>query len=113
MSDSEYPVARFDDLVPGVPAYVAEAGLELCVVRVGEAVHVIGDVCTHQEVSLSEGEVDLDTCHVECWKHGSSFSLLTGQPDALPATRPVAVYPVRLEAGEVLVTLPNPEEDRS
>ncbi len=66
---------------------------------------MIGDRCTHQDFSLSEGEVDGDTCHIECWKHGSSFSLVTGQPDALPATRPVPVYAARVVDGRVLVEL--------
>jgi len=60
----------------------------------------------HQDVPLAEGDIDVDTCHIECWKHGSSFSLLTGNPDALPATRPVAVYAARVDAGNVVVTVP-------
>ena len=55
---------------------------------------------------MAEGDIDVDTCHIECWKHGSSFSLLTGNPDALPATRPVAVYAARVDAGNVVVTVP-------
>ena len=66
---------------------------------------MIGDICTHQDISLSEGEVDVDTCHIECWKHGSSFSLITGVPDVLPATRPVPVYRAWVDAGEVFVEI--------
>ncbi len=33
-----------------------------------------------------------DDCEIECWKHGSTFSLATGEPQTLPATHPVPVY---------------------
>ncbi|MFP5333762.1 MAG: non-heme iron oxygenase ferredoxin subunit [Actinomycetes bacterium] len=52
--------------------------------------HAVSDICSHQEVSLSEGEVD--DCAIECWLHGSRFDLRTGQPSALPAIRPIPVY---------------------
>ena len=77
---------------------------------IGEAAYVIGDRCSHADFSLSEGEVDVDDCTIECFKHGSSFSLTTGIPDSLPATRPVPVYEAHVVDGDVLVTLPDPSE---
>ena len=53
------------------------------------AVHAIGDTCTHGDISLAEGFVEDDT--LECWAHGSKFSLLTGKPLNLPAYEPVPV----------------------
>ena len=41
-------------------------------------VHAIGDVCTHGDISLSEGFVE--DGNLECWAHGSQFSLTTGKP---------------------------------
>ena len=35
-----------------------------------------------------------DEREIECWKHGSTFSLVTGEPQTLPATQPVPVYDV-------------------
>jgi 3-phenylpropionate/trans-cinnamate dioxygenase ferredoxin subunit len=64
-------------------------------------VHAIGDTCTHAEVSLSEGEIE--GCTIECWLHGSTFDLNTGEPVSLPAIRPVPVYPVTIEGDVVLV----------
>jgi 3-phenylpropionate/trans-cinnamate dioxygenase ferredoxin subunit len=63
--------------------------------------HAISDVCSHGQVSLSDGEVDGST--IECWLHGSTFDLRTGAPLALPATRPVPVYPVTVDGERVLV----------
>jgi 3-phenylpropionate/trans-cinnamate dioxygenase ferredoxin subunit len=107
---SAVTVARLDDLVDGAAARFVVEGRALSVVRIGEAVYVIGDRCSHADFSLSEGEVDVDTCHIECWKHGSSFSLLTGEPDVLPATKPVPVYEAHVVDGDVVVSLPEPAE---
>ena len=68
-------------------------------------VHAIGDTCTHGEVSLSEGEVWCDERELECWKHGSTFSLLSGEPQTLPATVAVPVYVARVVDGMVEVDI--------
>ncbi|MBX3283717.1 MAG: non-heme iron oxygenase ferredoxin subunit [Actinobacteria bacterium] len=103
-------VGRFDDLPDGGATRVDVDGHRLSVVRIADAVYVIGDRCSHADFSLSEGEVDADTCHIECWKHGSSFSLVTGEPDVLPATQPVPVYDAAVVDGDVVVTLTSASE---
>jgi 3-phenylpropionate/trans-cinnamate dioxygenase ferredoxin subunit len=64
-------------------------------------VHAIGDTCTHGDISLSEGFVEGET--LECWAHGSKFSLVTGKPTSLPAYEPVPVYRVTIVDGDVFV----------
>jgi len=81
-------------------------GHRLSVIRIGDDVYVIGDTCTHQEISLSEGELEPDAATLECWKHGSLFDVKTGEPLSLPATKPTPVYEVRVEGDDVFVTLP-------
>jgi 3-phenylpropionate/trans-cinnamate dioxygenase ferredoxin subunit len=103
---AEVEVCRFDELPEAGARQFEVDGVKVAVVRIDADVYVIGDTCSHQNFSLSEGEVDTDTRDIECWKHGSSFSLETGVPDALPATRPVPVYDVRVQDGAVLVTVP-------
>jgi 3-phenylpropionate/trans-cinnamate dioxygenase ferredoxin subunit len=70
------------------------------------SLHAIGDTCTHQAVSLSEGEVE--DGQIECWLHGSLFDLRTGHPDSLPAVTPVPVYPLTVEGTDVLVDVSRP-----
>lgn len=103
-------VARLQDLPDGGATRIDVGDRRLSVVRIGTDVYVIGDRCSHADYSLSEGEVDVATRHVECWKHGSSFSLETGEPDVLPATQPVPVYDVSVVDGDVVVTLPSASE---
>ncbi len=68
--------------------------------------YALSDICSHGQVSLSDGEVE--GCLVECWLHGSQFDLRTGKPTALPATRPVPVYPVSIDGERVLVDIDAP-----
>jgi 3-phenylpropionate/trans-cinnamate dioxygenase ferredoxin subunit len=67
---------------------------EVAVARDGDEVFAIQDLCSHAAVALSEGEVA--ECTVECWLHGSRFDLRTGKPTGLPATEPVATFPVEV-----------------
>lgn len=77
----------------------------IAIVRIGEDFYALGDRCSHADISLSEGEVYCDERELECWKHGSTFSLKTGKPTTLPATRAVPTYEIQVEDGKVWVTL--------
>lgn len=96
-------VCSLDEIEPGTARKVLVEGQAIALVRIGDDVYAIDDLCSHANVSLSDGEVWSDTCMLECPKHGSSFSLTTGEPDTLPATRPVAVHTARVEDGLVIV----------
>ncbi|MCO6007888.1 non-heme iron oxygenase ferredoxin subunit [Actinoallomurus purpureus] len=78
-------------------------GTPVAVVRTGDDVYALRDVCSHAEVALSEGEVYNHT--IECWLHGSCFDLRTGKPTNPPATQPVPTYPVKIEGDDVYVSL--------
>ena len=95
-----------DDLAPGTAKRLVIDGVAVAVVRIDDDVYAIGDVCSHANVSLSEGEVWCDEREIECPKHGSTFSLVDGEPISLPATRPVPVYDVRVDGDDVVVVLP-------
>ena len=97
-------VCAFDDLAPGSATRFDVDGIAVAVVRIGDDVYAIGDVCSHGEVSLSEGEVLCDEKELECWKHGSAFSLVTGEPQTLPAIRPVPVFVARVVDGYVKIS---------
>ena len=96
-------VCALSELEDAAPHRVEIDGVPVSVVRTEGEVFAINDICSHANVSLSEGEVE--DCMIECWLHGSRFDLRSGKPDALPATRPVPVYPVKIEGDDVLVSL--------
>jgi 3-phenylpropionate/trans-cinnamate dioxygenase ferredoxin subunit len=94
-----------DELAAGSARRFDVGAHRIAVVRIDDDVYAIGDTCSHQNVSLAEGEVDPDDRTIECWKHGSTFSLETGEALILPATRAVPVYDVRVDGGEIVAVL--------
>lgn len=92
-----------DDVAPGEARRFDLGDLRIAVVRIGDDWYAIGDRCSHQDVSLSDGEVHGETLELECVKHGSCFSLTSGEPSSLPATRPVPTYALRVEGHDVFV----------
>jgi len=95
-------ICAFDDLEPNQAVKVDIDGIAIAVVRDSAGdVFAIGDTCTHGDISLSEGFVEGET--LECWAHGSLFSLKTGKALTLPAYEPVPVYQVELVDGFVFI----------
>ena len=95
-----------NDIAPGTTGRFDVDGHRICVVRIGDDFYAIGDECSHADYSLCEGDVWEDEREIECPKHGSTFSLVTGEPQTLPATQPVPVYTVQVDGDDVLVVLP-------
>jgi 3-phenylpropionate/trans-cinnamate dioxygenase ferredoxin subunit len=102
MASVSFPL---DELAPGAVRRVVVDGVAVAVVRIDDDVYAISDVCSHANVSLSDGEVWCDEKELECPKHGSTFSLETGEPITLPATQPVPVYRAQVVDGQVEVSV--------
>lgn len=96
---------RLDSLENGKALHVEVDGVPVAVVRIDDEVFAVHDRCSHADVRLSDGLVWCETKQIECIRHGSAFSLESGHPDTLPATQPVAVYPVTVSGGEVTVNV--------
>jgi len=83
---------------------VEVAAVPVAIVRAEGEIFAIRDVCSHEEIPLSEGEIYDHT--VECWLHGSCFDLRTGKPTGPPATQAVPTYQVKIDGDDVFVALP-------
>jgi 3-phenylpropionate/trans-cinnamate dioxygenase ferredoxin component len=90
-------VCTLAELPPGARRIVAWEDLEIGVFNCNGELLAIEDRCSHDNGPLAEGEVDADSCTVECPRHGSLFDLRTGEPKTLPAYAPVDTFPVRVE----------------
>jgi 3-phenylpropionate/trans-cinnamate dioxygenase ferredoxin subunit len=106
-------------LKPDAALRVEIDGEAVAVVRADDEVFAISDECSHDQVALSDGEVDGAT--IECWLHGSIFDLRNGKPMCLPANKPVPIFAVRIDGDDVLVdtdarprraaTIPQPAQE--
>jgi 3-phenylpropionate/trans-cinnamate dioxygenase ferredoxin subunit len=74
---------------------------QVAVANVEGDLHAFDDVCTHQQCSLAEG--DLDGTVIECACHGSQFDVTTGEAVNGPAVDPVDVFQMKVEDDELKV----------
>lgn len=93
------------ELEAGTARKVELEGHQISLVRIDDDVYAIGDICSHEDVSLSEGYVDTEECLLECWRHGAMFNLKTGDAETLPAIRPVPVYEVSVVDGMIQLVI--------
>jgi 3-phenylpropionate/trans-cinnamate dioxygenase ferredoxin component len=98
-------VCRRDDMKSGDVRRVDVGGHRIALVRIEDDFYALGDRCSHEDYSLSEGEVWVDERELECPRHGSTFDLRTGEPCSLPATVPVPVYEVEVDGDDVAVVV--------
>ncbi len=103
---AELDVALADEFPPGSTKIVRHGSLFVGVYNCGGELYAIEDRCSHDDGPLCEGDWDEELCRVVCPRHGSAFELASGRPLSLPATEPVATYPVRIVDGTVRVELP-------
>jgi 3-phenylpropionate/trans-cinnamate dioxygenase ferredoxin subunit len=99
-------IGVLDDYEQGVPRQLRVGGRVFVAVRIEDQLYVLDDRCSHEEFSLSDGDVDTDTAEIECARHGAMFRLSDGAALTLPATRPVAHYDVRENSGRLEVEIP-------
>jgi nitrite reductase/ring-hydroxylating ferredoxin subunit len=94
-------VAEVDDVAPGEALRVEIDGEAVAVWNVEGEFYATADTCTHEEASLSEGDLWGEV--IECPLHGAQFDVRTGEVLSLPAMYPLATYPVKVEDGSLYV----------
>ena len=101
---TEVRAAALADMMPGQPRLVVAEGTRLVLVRVGDNVHAIADMCAHSGGPLSDGK--LSGTRLACPWHGWMYDVRTGQCLFPGRGASVPVYPVRVDAGAIFVELP-------
>jgi 3-phenylpropionate/trans-cinnamate dioxygenase ferredoxin component len=105
-NEQQLPYANFPKLNRAKFASSLLTVAAIAVVRIDDArCTQLATRCSHADVSLSDGDVLCDSKELECIKHGSAFSLVTGVPNTLPATQPVPVYEASVVNGEVMISV--------
>lgn len=85
----------------GAPTKARAGAQTLVVVRRGDTIYALHDVCAHAGCNLSEGKVMGSA--IECPCHGSRYDLATGHVVAGPSTFDQPRYEVRSALGKVEV----------
>ena len=98
-------IAPAADIPDGHAARVEIDDLPIGIFNVGGEYFCVDDTCTHAEAALSDGDLDLKRCVIECPLHGSAFDLRSGNALTLPATEPVRVHQIEVVDGQLRVRL--------
>ena len=91
------------ELPPNSVKIVSAGSLTIGVYNLNGEFFAIEDRCSHDDGPLAEGDFDPDEGVAICPRHGAHIDIRSGVPRTLPATEPVATFPVRVEDGVVRV----------
>lgn len=73
-------------------------------VNAGGTVRAVQGICSHEYFELDKGFLTAGT--LTCALHLSRFDLGSGEPLDPPADEPLAIYPVTIEDGRILIDWP-------
>ncbi|WP_299028182.1 non-heme iron oxygenase ferredoxin subunit [uncultured Thermanaerothrix sp.] len=94
-------IATLDEIPVGERLFLEINNEPIVVLNLGGTLFAIGDVCTHDEGPLGDGEIE--GYQIVCPRHGARFDIQTGKALTLPAVVDIPVYPVRVEGNEVYI----------
>jgi 3-phenylpropionate/trans-cinnamate dioxygenase ferredoxin subunit len=98
-------VARVTDIPPGERLFYDFEDESAIILNVNGEFYCIADVCSHDGGPLEDGE--LEGFEIVCPRHGARFDVRNGKVLALPATRPIPYYAVKVENGDIFVESPD------
>ncbi|MES0362252.1 MAG: non-heme iron oxygenase ferredoxin subunit [Anaerolineales bacterium] len=101
------PIGNKDELPVNERIFVDIDDLVIMVINIAGSYFAIGDVCSHDDGPLGEGE--LDKFEVVCPRHGARFDIRNGKVNSLPAYVDIPAYPVRIVDDQIEVGIPNEE----
>lgn len=95
-------VAKLSDLQEGKIVAVDVNETPIALVLLNGKVRAFGDVCTHDDGPLNEGEI-VGNC-VLCPRHAAKFDLTTGKA-TFPAAGPIPIYECVVDGNDVKIRL--------
>jgi 3-phenylpropionate/trans-cinnamate dioxygenase ferredoxin subunit len=69
---------------------------KILVLKIKDKIFALDRICTHAYADLSTGFLNEDEKTITCPLHMSSFNLLDGMPQNLPAEEPLKTYDIMI-----------------
>lgn len=94
------------EISPGKARSYMIGEIKIVVCNVGGKYFAVEDICSHDDGELVSGETDLlETCQLQCPRHGARFDVKTGEAKRMPAVAPIAVYKVTVKDEDLEVEM--------
>ena len=97
-------VANVEEVPPGERIFIEVGGQSIVILNLNGQFFAIGDVCTHDDGPVGDGE--LDGFQIICPRHGARFDVRNGKALALPAVVDIPSFPVRVVDGMIEIGIP-------
>lgn len=97
-------VARIGDIPVGGVKVVEAGGRSILLCQEEDRIYAIENMCSHAQEPLACGRIKWGW--ISCPAHGARFDLETGEPLNLPATDPIATFPVRIDGDVIQIAIP-------
>lgn len=97
-------IAPASELPNGERLFLEIEGKAIVIFNIAGQFFAIGDVCTHDDGPLGDG--DLDGFNIVCPRHGAEFDVRTGKVVQMPAVVDIPAYPVKVVDGMIQVGIP-------
>jgi 3-phenylpropionate/trans-cinnamate dioxygenase ferredoxin subunit len=94
-------VATLDEIPAGGRKSLVFDDRAVLVLRIGNDVYAVEDVCSHDGQPLTEGAVEETS--IECPRHGARFDVKSGRALCMPAVEPIATYEVKVQGNDILL----------
>ncbi len=91
------------ELPPGSMKGVEAGGKPVLLANLAGKYYAIGNVCTHQGCTLSDGTLNGEV--VTCPCHWSRFNVKNGAVVGGPARKPEIAYQVKIEGEQILISI--------
>ena len=92
-------VGKASEVPPGTAKVYEVNDRFVAVCNVDGSLFAVDDICTHDEGSLEQG--DLDGFEIECPRHMARSDVRTGEATALPAVVSIDTFGVRVEGDDI------------
>ena len=97
-------VAALDDIAAGSALGVTLGDLNLAIYHLDDGrVFCTDNICTHAFALLTDGWMEGTT--IECPLHAGQFDVCTGKGLGAPIEEDLKTFPVKIEAGDILVEI--------
>lgn len=99
-----HTICSIEQLSSGERMFIAIDKHPIVLVNLGGKFYAIGDVCTHDNGSLGDGEIEGNA--MKCLRHGARFDISSGKVFSLPAVEDIPAYPIRITNGMIQIGIP-------